>query len=156
MNIETPPVNSPTVGPVTSATVIPNMTIFRYDETEVCRTIFGYTSVYRICMAVACFFFVMMLLMFCVFSSRDPRAYIQNGCVLYVTCTCVILLICMYCACTCVPHYSLIVECHLYIFRFWFFKWLIVTGTVIGFFFIPREQLVFSKGILYFNEPNFC
>ncbi|XP_019851028.1 PREDICTED: serine incorporator 1-like isoform X2 [Amphimedon queenslandica] len=65
-------------GPTFTTTVLPdNVTV--YDESAVCRIIFGYTSVYRICMGTASFFFVMMLMMLCVFSSRDPRAYIQNG-----------------------------------------------------------------------------
>lgn len=44
-----------------------------------CSRIIGYLAVYRICMAVASFFFVMMLITLCVFSSSDPRSYIQNG-----------------------------------------------------------------------------
>ena len=42
-------------------------------------TFIGYLAVYRISMAVASFFFVLMLVMMCVFSSKDPRSYIQNG-----------------------------------------------------------------------------
>ena len=48
-----------------------------------CDRIVGYLAVYRVGMAVASFFFVMMVIMFCVFSSKDPRAYIQNGYVGY-------------------------------------------------------------------------
>ena len=44
-----------------------------------CARFIGYLAVYRICMAVASFFFLMMLITLCVFSSKDPRAYIQNG-----------------------------------------------------------------------------
>lgn len=44
-----------------------------------CSRYIGYLAVYRICMAVASFFVLMALLMLCVVSSRDPRAYIQNG-----------------------------------------------------------------------------
>ena len=44
-----------------------------------CGQFIGYLAVYRICMAVASFFFVMMLITLCVFSSKDPRSYIQNG-----------------------------------------------------------------------------
>lgn len=44
-----------------------------------CAQFIGYLAVYRICMAVASFFAVMTVLMLCVFSSKDPRAYIQNG-----------------------------------------------------------------------------
>jgi hypothetical protein len=38
-----------------------------------------YFAVYRICFALACFFFLFMIIMVYVRSSRDPRAYIQNG-----------------------------------------------------------------------------
>lgn len=44
-----------------------------------CSRYIGYLAVYRICMAVASFFVLMALLMLCVVSSKDPRAYIQNG-----------------------------------------------------------------------------
>ena len=44
-----------------------------------CSQFVGYLAVYRVCIAVASFFFLLMLLMFCVFSSKDPRSYIQNG-----------------------------------------------------------------------------
>jgi hypothetical protein len=44
-----------------------------------CTKIVGYLSVYRIQFALACFFFVMMILMLCVKRSKDPRSGIQNG-----------------------------------------------------------------------------
>ncbi|XP_064391329.1 serine incorporator 2-like isoform X2 [Halichondria panicea] len=44
-----------------------------------CDQFVGYLAVYRICMAVASFFFILMLMMICVCSSKDPRSYIQNG-----------------------------------------------------------------------------
>ena len=44
-----------------------------------CSAIVGYFAVYRICFALACFFFLFMIVMVYVRSSRDPRAYIQNG-----------------------------------------------------------------------------
>jgi len=44
-----------------------------------CHSILGYFAVYRICFALACFFFLFMIIMVYVRSSRDPRAYIQNG-----------------------------------------------------------------------------
>ena len=44
-----------------------------------CDHFVGYVAVYRVCMGVACFFLALMILMLCVFSSKDPRAYIQNG-----------------------------------------------------------------------------
>lgn len=73
-----------------------------------CDQFVGYLAVYRICMAVASFFFILMLVMLCVCSSKDPRAYIQNG--------------------------------------FWLFKWLIVIGMIIGFFYIPDGQnFIFSQ-----------
>ena len=71
------PVSDVDTGPVEVDTTSPRITVF--NESEICREVFGYTSVYRICMAVASFFFVLMLIMICVISSKDPRAYIQNG-----------------------------------------------------------------------------
>lgn len=44
-----------------------------------CGHVIGYLSVYRILLAVAGFFFLMSLVMICVRSTRDPRAYVQNG-----------------------------------------------------------------------------
>ena len=44
-----------------------------------CHQFVGYMAVYRICMAVACFFLLLSVVMICVKSSKDPRAYIQNG-----------------------------------------------------------------------------
>jgi serine incorporator 1/3 len=44
-----------------------------------CSAIVGYFAVYRICFALACFYFLFMLIMVYVRSSRDPRAYLQNG-----------------------------------------------------------------------------
>lgn len=44
-----------------------------------CSQFVGYLAVYRICMAVASFFFALFLVMLCVWSSKDPRSYIQNG-----------------------------------------------------------------------------
>ena len=71
------PASDVNTGPVEVDTTLPEVAVF--DERDVCREVFGYTSVYRICMAVASFFFVLMLIMICVISSKDPRAYIQNG-----------------------------------------------------------------------------
>ena len=50
-----------------------------------CSQFVGYLAVYRVCMAVASFFLLLMLMMFCVCSTKDPRAYIQNGYVFYYT-----------------------------------------------------------------------
>lgn len=44
-----------------------------------CGQFIGYLAVYRVCMAVASFFFFLSLIMICVWSSKDPRAYLQNG-----------------------------------------------------------------------------
>ncbi|XP_070702413.1 serine incorporator 2 [Pempheris klunzingeri] len=44
-----------------------------------CDVIVGYKSVYRMCFAMACFFFLFSVIMIRVRSSKDPRAAIQNG-----------------------------------------------------------------------------
>nr|XP_046274056.1 serine incorporator 2 [Scatophagus argus] len=44
-----------------------------------CDIIVGYKSVYRMCFAMACFFFLFSIIMIRVRSSKDPRAVIQNG-----------------------------------------------------------------------------
>lgn len=44
-----------------------------------CDIIVGYKSVYRMCFAMACFFFLFSLVMIRVRSSKDPRAAVQNG-----------------------------------------------------------------------------
>ena len=44
-----------------------------------CNSIIGYFAVYRICFSLTCFFFLLMIIMVFVRSSRDPRASIQNG-----------------------------------------------------------------------------
>ncbi|XP_071391234.1 serine incorporator 1-like [Centroberyx affinis] len=44
-----------------------------------CDVIVGYKSVYRMCFAMACFFFLFSVIMIRVRSSKDPRASIQNG-----------------------------------------------------------------------------
>lgn len=44
-----------------------------------CDVIVGYKSVYRMCFAMTCFFFLFCAIMIRVRSSRDPRAAIQNG-----------------------------------------------------------------------------
>ncbi len=50
-----------------------------------CDIIVGYKSVYRMCFAMACFFFLFSVIMIRVRSSKDPRAAIQNGFVLCLT-----------------------------------------------------------------------
>ncbi|KAM4539596.1 serine incorporator 2 [Odontesthes bonariensis] len=44
-----------------------------------CDVIVGFKSVYRMCFAMACFFFLFSIIMIRVRSSKDPRAAIQNG-----------------------------------------------------------------------------
>ncbi|XP_031709752.1 serine incorporator 2 [Anarrhichthys ocellatus] len=44
-----------------------------------CDIIVGYKSVYRMCFAMACFFFLFFIIMIRVRSSKDHRAAIQNG-----------------------------------------------------------------------------
>ncbi|XP_035848723.1 serine incorporator 2 [Sander lucioperca] len=44
-----------------------------------CDIIVGYKSVYRMCFAMACFFFLFTIIMIRVRNSKDPRAAIQNG-----------------------------------------------------------------------------
>lgn len=51
--------------------------------------IVGYKSVYRMCFAMACFFFLFAIIMIRVRSSKDPRAAIQNGLVRACSSSCV-------------------------------------------------------------------
>ncbi|XP_077151668.1 serine incorporator 2 isoform X2 [Ranitomeya variabilis] len=44
-----------------------------------CDIMVGHQAVYRMCFSLAAFFFLFVIMMICVRSSRDPRAYIQNG-----------------------------------------------------------------------------
>lgn len=44
-----------------------------------CYQFVGYLAAYRVCMAVAAFFLILTAVMICVRSSKDPRAYLQNG-----------------------------------------------------------------------------
>ncbi|XP_072465778.1 serine incorporator 2 [Notamacropus eugenii] len=44
-----------------------------------CGSLLGHRAVYRMCFALAAFFFLFTLLMICVKTSKDPRAAIQNG-----------------------------------------------------------------------------
>ncbi|KAE8624058.1 hypothetical protein XENTR_v10005811 [Xenopus tropicalis] len=44
-----------------------------------CDVMVGHQAVYRMCFALAAFFFLFVILMICVRSSRDPRAIVQNG-----------------------------------------------------------------------------
>ncbi len=46
---------------------------------ETCQLISGYAGIYRVCFAMACFFFLMAVIMIKVKSSKDPRSGFQNG-----------------------------------------------------------------------------
>ncbi|XP_070841519.1 serine incorporator 2 [Chaetodon trifascialis] len=54
-------------------------TIFGQENKVNCDVIVGYKSVYRMCFAMTCFFFLFSVIMIRVRSSKDPRAAIQNG-----------------------------------------------------------------------------
>ena len=65
-----------TVPPWVPSALVPTISL---NALVPCNMFVGYIAVYRVCMAVASFFLLLMLVMFCVFSSKDPRSYIQNG-----------------------------------------------------------------------------
>ena len=44
-----------------------------------CDRMVGFEAVYRVCFGMCCFYWLFMILMIYVRSSRDPRAGIQNG-----------------------------------------------------------------------------
>jgi len=44
-----------------------------------CDNYVGFAAVYRVCFAMASFFFVFALLMINVKTSKDPRSAVQNG-----------------------------------------------------------------------------
>ncbi|XP_033114310.1 probable serine incorporator isoform X2 [Anneissia japonica] len=48
-------------------------------SSEQCDIIAGYSGVYRICFGMACFFFLLAIIMLNTKSSGDPRSKIQNG-----------------------------------------------------------------------------
>lgn len=54
-------------------------TIVGFENHVDCDVIVGYKSVYRMCFAMTCFFFLFFAIMIGVRSSKDPRASIQNG-----------------------------------------------------------------------------
>ncbi|MED6286461.1 hypothetical protein CHARACLAT_006311 [Characodon lateralis] len=54
-------------------------TIFGIENQVKCEVIVGFKSVYRMCFAMTCFFFLFAAIMIRVRNSRDPRAVIQNG-----------------------------------------------------------------------------
>jgi len=53
--------------------------IVNQDQLINCYSIIGYFAVYRVCFALACFYFLFMIIMVFVRNSRDPRAMLQNG-----------------------------------------------------------------------------
>lgn len=53
--------------------------IYRTNPLLDCDQIGGYLAVYRVCFALAAFFFLFMIIMINVKSSKDPRSAIQNG-----------------------------------------------------------------------------
>ncbi|XP_068179469.1 serine incorporator 2 [Antennarius striatus] len=53
--------------------------VFGIDNQVNCDVIVGFKSVYRMCFAMTCFFFLFFAIMIGVRSSKDPRAAIQNG-----------------------------------------------------------------------------
>jgi len=44
-----------------------------------CENYVGFAAVYRVCFAMASFFFVFAVLMINVKTSKDPRSAVQNG-----------------------------------------------------------------------------
>ena len=112
-----------------------------------CSQFVGYLAVYRVCIAVASFFFLMMLLMLCVFSSKDPRSYIQNGWAVVFK-----ELHVGQCYRVClvwhIGHVTIVCS-------FWCIKWLLVIGLVVAFFFIPDgSNYTFSQGLCHPSPPN--
>uniref|UniRef100_A0A667Z0G5 Serine incorporator 2 n=1 Tax=Myripristis murdjan TaxID=586833 RepID=A0A667Z0G5_9TELE len=59
-------------------------TIPGFENQVNCDVIVGYKSVYRMCFAMACFFFLFSAIMINVRSSKDPRAAIQNGSIMFI------------------------------------------------------------------------
>jgi len=55
---------------------VPDWQVFQKDQ---CDSAVGFLAVYRVCFAMAMFFFLFCLLMIKVDSSKDPRSKIQNG-----------------------------------------------------------------------------
>ena len=76
-------VNEPSLEPVVFLPQIPvlcrGIPVIQKEGLMTCKNIAGYLAVYRICFALAAFFFLFMLIMIKVQSSKDPRSKIQNG-----------------------------------------------------------------------------
>ena len=58
---------------------VPSFVPIRVNNILNCTQFVGYLAVYRVNMAVAAFFFLLCIIMICVWSSKDPRSYLQNG-----------------------------------------------------------------------------
>lgn len=91
------------------------------------------------CFAMTCFFFLFSAIMIRVRSSKDPRAAVQNGWALYRA---HVEYICW--GMEADLHLLLLGVCctddgfvNVFFSRFWFFKFLILTGITVGAFFIP-------------------
>ena len=65
--------------PIDGVPETPDINVINVNNYLNCSSIVGYLAVYRINMAIASFFFLLTLIMLCVFSSKDPRSYVQNG-----------------------------------------------------------------------------
>ena len=106
-----------------------NVVTFPTETTSVdsllnCDQFIGYLAVYRVCMGVALFFFIMMLLMAVPYCLLKAQSYIQNRLAFL--------------------HEQKVSHCFLY--RFWVVKWIVVIVVIVSLFFIPDGQnLVFSK-----------
>ncbi|CDW57766.1 UPF0197 and Serinc domain containing protein [Trichuris trichiura] len=90
-----------------------------------CDRATGYQSVYRMCFAMAAFFFILMILMLRVRSSKDPRAKVQNG----------------------LDSLSLFGMVQWSRCSFWFFKYFALIALAVGAFYIPYGD--FSIAWLY-------
>lgn len=123
-----------------------------------CDVIVGYKSVYRMCFAMACFFFLFSIIMIRVRSSKDPRAAVQNGLVLHFHCqhermvrsagqTLEVHLwgFKLRVKHHCCSHSFWVALLFFLFFSFWFFKFLVLLGITVGAFFIPDG--VFSTGM---------
>lgn len=127
-----------------------------------CDVIVGYKSVYRMCFAMACFFFLFSIIMIRVRSSKDPRAALQNGfvptaasgpqlCVMTACCT----LVAKHHYCTTkilsVLAVKPVCSAHtqhnftFFLFSFWFFKFLALVGITVGAFFIPDGEFTTGR-----------
>jgi hypothetical protein len=61
------------------STKLPHIPVIHIGKILDCNDVVGYLAAYRVCIAVACFFLLLSVIMICVQSSKDPRAYLQNG-----------------------------------------------------------------------------